>query len=578
VTEVSQEQQGSPAGENTSELGSRETSELGSAGETDQVERDPTEVATLESCQRPPHGESNDLTQMLAGIMAAIQQTNENVKAELVANKESVRAELVANNEILKESVRSELATSHENFKAEVSKIRKQMQLENEELTKRFEKQIQQSQKEWSGKLDLESRRLTNLVKQAQKETEAELLGFKKQLQTATSAFDEKLEHTNSTTQTVIEGLVSHVEERQSEVDNKIQEISSRIEQQKESNNQTGIEQKFDQVDARIVALETKVSEPNYNNANLPGPSGVLTSDQQQTQVQNGESRTCSCQSGTCSECMSYNTNTCRMNGNNQQQVANFLNSTELPLPQFDEAKNTNPVYHLKQLEEFMRLRGVPKELHLAVAYRSMTGQMAKQWAETTSWSIKDYPEFCREFLKVWWSSSRQNLVKCKLYQGKYNRSSGLSLSAYFLQQATTASYLEPRLSDIEVIEAIRFHYPVSIQKILISNQLNSVTQTLDLLKRIEVLESGEGYQRPNNQVQQNNPSANRQDQTRHNDRRAQPQGQVRQIQVGNFHRNNNYNRNWRRGNRNQQDRPQHLNPNAPSFPSNQQQGAPSEN
>jgi hypothetical protein len=143
VTEVNREQQGSPAGENTSEVGSRETSELGSVGETNQVERNPTEMATLESFQQPSASKSSDLTQMLAGIMAATQQTNENVRADinsiraelaannegikamLAATKESVRAELVANNEILKESVRSEQATSHENFKTEVSKIRK---------------------------------------------------------------------------------------------------------------------------------------------------------------------------------------------------------------------------------------------------------------------------------------------------------------------------------------------------------------------------------------------------------------------------------------------------------------------
>jgi hypothetical protein len=89
------------------------------------------------------------------------------------------------------------------------------------------------------------------------------------------------------------------------------------------------------------------------------------------------------------------------MNVNNNNHVSSFLNSTELPLPQFDEAKDNNPVYHIRQLDEFMKFRGVPKALQLTVAYRSMVGQMCKQWAETASGNLKDYSGFRREFLKV---------------------------------------------------------------------------------------------------------------------------------------------------------------------------------
>ncbi|PNF36604.1 hypothetical protein B7P43_G13842, partial [Cryptotermes secundus] len=416
------------------------------------------------------------------------------------------------------------------------------MQAENEALANKFENQNKQTRKEFSEKLDTESRRLTHLVNQVRGETESELLGFKRQLQTVSSAFEEKLEQTSGNTQSLIEELANHVDERQSEMSNKIQELgqemNSKLERQKERNNQTEIEQKLDQVNAKIVALENRVSEsriavvtePQLNEPNLTSPSAVQTCDLQRTHVQINEKRSCSCQSSTCNECMNNNITACRMNVE-RQQMSSFLTSSEIPLPQFDEAKDDNPVYHIRQLDEFMRVRGVPKALQLAVAYRSMTGQMTKQWAETASWNLKDYQEFRREFLSVWWSSSRQSLVKCKLYQGKFNRSSGLSISAYFLQQATTASYLEPRLSDIEIIEAVRFHYPIQIQRAMLSNQLTSIGDALDLLKRVEVMEASEGYQRPHNPAPQNNPSANRQNQMGPSDRRAQPQGHVRQIQ-----------------------------------------------
>jgi hypothetical protein len=49
-------------------------------------------------------------------------------------------------------------------------------------------------------------------------------------------------------------------------------------------------------------------------------------------------------------------------------QVSNFFSTTELPLPVFDDCTDVNPVYHLRQLDEFIKLNGVPKALQLTVA------------------------------------------------------------------------------------------------------------------------------------------------------------------------------------------------------------------
>jgi hypothetical protein len=65
------------------------------------------------------------------------------------------------------------------------------MQTEDEALINRFENQNKQTKKEFSGKLEADSRRLTNLVSQVQKETESELGGFRRQLQTVSSNFQE---------------------------------------------------------------------------------------------------------------------------------------------------------------------------------------------------------------------------------------------------------------------------------------------------------------------------------------------------------------------------------------------------
>jgi hypothetical protein len=55
------------------------------------------------------------------------------------------------------------------------------------------------------------------------------------------------------------------------------------------------------------------------------------------------------------------------------------------------------------------------------------------------------------------------------------------------------ASYL-PRPTDVEVIEAIRYHFPIGVQRAMLTNQLHTTDEVLDLLNRVEVMEASEGF------------------------------------------------------------------------------------
>jgi hypothetical protein len=96
--------------------------------------------------------------------------------------------------------------------------------------------------------------------------------------------------------------------------------------------------------------------------------------------------------------------------------VSSFLSHSELPLPLFDDKSDTNPVFHLRRLDEFMHLKRVPKTFQVAIAYRSIIGQISKQWVETVSRNLPDYDAFKKSFLNTWWSAFQQSLVKCSLY------------------------------------------------------------------------------------------------------------------------------------------------------------------
>jgi hypothetical protein len=44
----------------------------------------------------------------------------------------------------------------------------------------------------------------------------------------------------------------------------------------------------------------------------------------------------------------------------------------------------------------------------------------------------------------------------------------------------------------VEVIEAIRYHFPIAVQRAMLTNQLRTIEETLELLKRVEIMEARE--------------------------------------------------------------------------------------
>jgi hypothetical protein len=132
-------------------------------------------------------------------------------------------------------------------------------------------------------------------------------------------------------------------------------------------------------------------------------------------------------------------------------------------------------MFPLEQLDEFLNLKGIPEAYQLAVARKSVVGNLSRQWLEAISGKLKSYEGFRQAFLSAWWSPSQQSLVKCSIYQGKYDRRSKLTLSGRFLKCAAMASHLERRPSDTEVIEAIRCHFPIHVQRAMLGTQLRAV-------------------------------------------------------------------------------------------------------
>jgi hypothetical protein len=532
----------------------------------------------------------NDVRSLLANMLSAIQDSNEQMQA--LQNK------VAASNSELQESVRAAI-------KSETEKLIKRFELENERLNKEF-----------SERLHSEVMKCTHLIGQVQKDTEAELVAVKKNIQAASAGLEDRMDQHSSQTNSILDELTSRVIVNRSEVDTNVNKLEKRVasldreigqvkdairennddmkKQQKENvelitqranKEKLENESQFARLHSEIKALKSRVSEKERvvrtadsaesceaGNPVPLSPTAVGMVDNVNSVEQVSVNTSCACMSSSCK--------VCEKNGVNASNVAvteghssasSYLSNSDFPLPLFDESSDVNPVFHLRQLDEFMKLKGIPKACQLAVAYRSLAGSLSRQWAETVSHQLSDYESFRQAFMDTWWSPSQQSLVRCSLYQGKYNRQSNLSLSAYFLKYTTMATYLDPRPTDAEIIEAIRYHFPISIQRAMLSTQLRSMGEALDLLKRIEVMERQENFNKYQNPTASHGHNPNRPGPALPISDRNRGQGQVRHIQYHRAHSRNRYNGQRNFYNREQGNEPrtggsQNLDPQATSF------------
>jgi hypothetical protein len=87
--------------------------------------------------------------------------------------------------------------------------------------------------------------------------------------------------------------------------------------------------------------------------------------------------------------------------------AGNFIAPSDLTLPYFHDSTKVNAMYHLRQLDEYIRLKTVPSSLQLATALRMITDPLAADWVSTVSPSIHNYDQFKLAFKRNIWSASK---------------------------------------------------------------------------------------------------------------------------------------------------------------------------
>jgi hypothetical protein len=137
-------------------------------------------------------------------------------------------------------------------------------------------------------------------------------------------------------------------------------------------------------------------------------------------------------------------------------------------LPKFTDAAKQNAVQFLPELDSYFALRRVPETLKLQIVNRAISDKYVIQWLGSVRMDLRTY-DFMKAFTDLLWNSAVQAEVRNAIYLDKYDKQSGESYSAHFLEHSACATYLSPRMSEIDLITAISNHFPVHITRSILS-------------------------------------------------------------------------------------------------------------
>jgi gas vesicle protein len=540
----------------------------------------------------------------------SIVSTNAQLQEILASVLQSVKQSVREGNEQLQRDI-------EQSVKGEISKLKEEVRLDNKSLIERFQTETCQLNKCFNDKLQHESAKMSKMVQEVRDENKRELVAVKKNIQALSKEFDDKLEllvlNTTELTSELGNQISIHkeavdkqtnemkdaIKNVQVEITNGVQtwqnEAGEKVEnlnvelKKLEATNKTHLDQLNSEMNAIKVNLLAS-STVGGNPTALPPTDNISTHTTESADngnLHNRSENVAICQSiqSNCNECMHANVaDSVNFPVNSVSPFApgSSWNLTELSLPCFDDSSKVNAMFHLKGLDEYFILKGVPKRMQLAIALRSITDPTAKSWVAAVSHTLADYDQFKSAFAKVYWNQVAQSNVRRSIYQDKYNKQSGLSFSGHFLRYAVLASYLQPKMADVELINALMSHFALHIQRSYASIQINSIQEAINFLQRLEAIEGNDSYQ-GSNPVPKPQTQNYQRSQPYHGNSRPDNRNFVRQtyvsrpgqfIQQGRYWRGNAgdnsqiYSRQRESDRRSSSSNRQNLNPNAPAYSS----------
>jgi hypothetical protein len=79
---------------------------------------------------------------------------------------------------------------------------------------------------------------------------------------------------------------------------------------------------------------------------------------------------------------------------------------------------------------------------------RTIKDPFAQNWVISEYHKLDSYKDFKSQFSKLFWNELEQARVRCDIYQGKYDRNEGESMTEQYVMYASLAANLQPPLTE----------------------------------------------------------------------------------------------------------------------------------
>jgi hypothetical protein len=123
---------------------------------------------------------------------------------------------------------------------------------------------------------------------------------------------------------------------------------------------------------------------------------------------------------------------------------------------------------------------------------KAVTDAYSKQWFMATYEDLSGYEHFKRAVTELFWNPQTRSRTRCVLYQDKFDRNKYETMSVHFLRYSVMSAHLTPRLSELELIDAIAGHFRAYVERAILSVKVRTIQEALSFLNKLESIESGD--------------------------------------------------------------------------------------
>lgn len=159
----------------------------------------------------------------------------------------------------------------------------------------------------------------------------------------------------------------------------------------------------------------------------------------------------------------------------------------------------THPKVFLNRLRQY--LQTIHSNFILKQEIQNVLKAEAEVWYEIIENKFETLEEFENLLLKKYWSEHIQEKVRFDLFNGKYVDDSGISRENYIMRKLYNIKYLEPKLTENEMVKYLSRHFSDDIYNVIITQRITTLDELTEYLITLDDL----CYEWQNNNYQINN-------------------------------------------------------------------------